>query len=628
MRYQPYAIAIRCVTLLLVLTTLAGLESDALAARLTTQTDVPWPLYNQHYDGQRFSPLTEITPANVTRLKVACSLRLGDDGPFQSGPLVVDGLLYVTTAHTTVALDPTSCAVRWRHVYQPTAKEVWIVNRGAGYADGRLFRGTPDGHLLALDAKSGAVLWITQAGDPAHGEYVSAAPIAWQGRVYVGLAGSDFGIRGRIMAFDTLTGKESWHFNTIPMGSEVGANSWRNPASALHGGGGTWSSYALDEQSGELFLSVGNPGPDYLPDRRPGNNLFTNSMVVLDAKTGTLKWWYQVTPNDSHDWDLAAAPMLFRDSTGRSRVALGAKNGHLYVIDRHSHQLVFKTALIRQQNISSLPTPEGVRVCPGGQSGVHWNGPAFDPIDQRLIVGAVDGCGVFKSLPDTLHEEGAPYGGGYFVPDQEPPFGWISAVDDRSGRLAWRYRSDAPIVAGMTVTAGGVVFTGDLAGHFLALDRRQGKRLFSLDTDGAVAGGVITYSIAGRQYVATTSGNVSRTSFKTTGTPTLMILALDATPLGTVSVMTTANPDAAVTRTLGFIDINWGMLQYEKFCASCHGPRGEGISGPTLKDLTTRRTIESTIDSIQHPKAPMPALYPSTLNEQDVADLASYIRRF
>ena len=501
------------------------------------------------------------------------------------------------------------------------------MNRGLGFANGLLFRGTPDGNLIAQDARRTSDLTVT-VGDSSKGEYVTAAPLVWNGMVYVGIAGSDFGVRGRIMALDARSGQQIWRFNTVPLADEPGAQTWKSPAAAANGGGGTWSTYTLDEQSGELFSAVANPAPNYLPEIRLGDNLFTNSLVVLDARTGKLKWWYQVTPHDSHDWDLAAAPVLLRDASGASRVALGSKNGYVYVIDRSKHTLVFKTALVRMENTQLTPTPEGVHVCPGAQSGVHWNSPAYDPVEHRLIVGSVDACGTFKSLPGTTFRDGDPYGGGYFVADTEPPFGWISAIDARTGTFAWRYRSDAPIVAGITPTAGGVVFSGDLDGNFVALDRRSGRRLLSMPTGGAVAGGVITYAIDGHQYVATTSGNISRTSFKSTGTPRIIVLALDGPEHATVLSAAAPDPDEATTRKLGFVDINWGKLEYEKLCMACHAPQGQGGSGPSLRDLKSRRSIDNTIDWIKHPKAPMPQLYPAVLSEQDVADIATYIRSF
>jgi alcohol dehydrogenase (cytochrome c) len=403
------------------------------------------------------------------------------------------------------------------------------VNRGVAYLDGRLFRGTPDGRLLALDAMTGAVVWEDSVGDSGVGEFISSAPIAWNGMVYVGLAGSDWGIRGRMMAFDAATGKERWHFYTIPMGSEPGAETWKIPETARHGGGAQWTSYALDTTSHELFVPVANPSPDFAPQSRPGDNLYTNSMIVLDAGTGQLRWHYQLTPADGFDYDLGAAPMLY-DTDGGARVALGSKDGHVYAIDRASRELVFKTPVTTIINADSAPTVTGILACPGSLGGVEWNGPAYHPKLKTIYVGAVDWCATFvttTSTPTFKPGEGH-VGTSYAPPAGATATGWLTAIDAQSGAKKWQFHAPQPIVAGVTPTAGGVVFTGDLAGTFYAFDAASGKVLLRHETAGAIAGGIVTYMVGGRQYVALTSGNISRTTFQTGGSPTLIIMALGA----------------------------------------------------------------------------------------------------
>jgi glucose dehydrogenase len=209
--------------------------------------------------------------------------------------------------------------------------------------DGRVFRGTGDTRLVALDAATGKLLWKNIIGDPWLGESASAAPLAWQGVVYMGIAGSELGVRGRVMAYDAATGKELWRFNTIPMGNEVGAETWKRPESAKTGGGGVWGAMSVDATTGELFVPVGNPWPDIDLGYRPGNNLFTNSVVVLDARTGALKWWHQVSPADWQDLDLVAAPVLYRDSKVRDLVVIAGKDGYVTAVDRDTHKVVFRT---------------------------------------------------------------------------------------------------------------------------------------------------------------------------------------------------------------------------------------------------------------------------------------------
>ncbi len=485
-----------------------------------------WASYNGGYDSQRFSALNQITAANVAGLRPLCEVKLGEEGSFQSGPLVVGDTLIVTTPHSTIALNATNCAVVWRNIDRPRAKDVFPVNRGAAYLDGRVFRGTPDGRLLALDSKTGNVVWENPVGKPGLGEFISSAPIAWKGTVFAGVAGSDWGVRGHVMAFDAVTGKEKWRFNTVPMGAEPGASTWKIPASAKHGGGAQWTSYTLDTVSNELFVPTANPAPDFAPQARPGDNLYTNSVVVLNASTGHLSWYYQVTPHDGLDWDLGAAPMLY-DATDGPRVALGSKNGNVYSLDRTTHKVMFTTPVTTISNANAVPTAKGVDVCPGPLGGVEWNGPAYDPQTKMIYVGAVDWCGHYiTTTGKSVYAPGELYMGTSYTPVTGNATGWLTAIDAQTGQVKWKFHAPQPVVAGVTPTAGGIVFNGDLAGNFYAFDASSGKVLFTYKFPGAIAGGVVTYAIGGKQYVATTSGNVSRTTFQTAGSPTLVVMAL------------------------------------------------------------------------------------------------------
>src|SRR5262245_48379320 len=398
----------------------------------------PWPTYNNGYDGQRYSPATQITPANVGSLERVCEAQLGDAGSFHAGPIVIDDTLYITTAHTTVALDATNCAIRWRHVYKPEQQEVYAVNRGAAYLDGRLYRGTGDGRVLALDAHTGQELWRVKAGDPTKGEFFSSAPIAWKDLVFIGAAGGDWGIRGYVLALDAKTGAERWRFYTVPMGQEPGADTWARPEHAAHGGAAMWTTYTLDTSTGELFVPSGNPAPDFSPDARPGSNLYTDSLVVLDALTGKLKWYHQFKSNDGLDYDFGAAPALYKSGAGRSLLAAGSKDGNLYALDRSSHAVVFKTPVTTIKNADARPTPQGVDVCPGPLGGVEWNGPAVDPAGI-VYVGSVDFCWTVASASGTPeYKAGELYFGTGQTPLQSPGHearGWVHAVDGATGKI-------------------------------------------------------------------------------------------------------------------------------------------------------------------------------------------------
>lgn len=587
-----------------------------------------WTTYNGGYSSQRYSPLDSINTGNVAGLKPLCEVQLGEEGAFESGPIVVGDVLYVTTAHTTLAINAANCGVLWRDVYHPAETEVFQVNRGAAYLDGRLFRGYADGRLAALDASTGKRLWTVKAGDPSVGEFLSSAPIAWDGLVFVGLAGSDWGIRGQMMAFDAATGQEHWHFYTIPSGNEPGADTWSLPATVRHGGGGMWTSYTLDPQTGELFVPVGNPSPDFDPAHRPGDNLFTDSVVVLDAHSGKLLWWYQLVHHDGLDWDLGAAPVLFAGQQG-NRVALGSKDGLLYALDRGTHQLVFKTPVTTIDNADAKPTLEGVHVCPGALGGVEWNGPAYDPRTGSLYVGAVDWCQVYKRALSYDYVPGEMYMGTSAAPNpSDSSGGWVTAVDADSGKVRWSFHAPTPVVAGVTPTAGGVVFTGDIGGDFYAFDAQDGKVLLKFASGGSMAGGVVTYAVQGRQYVAFASGNVSRLgTFNTSGSPTLVVMTLGVEASGPVRVVL---PDAGVALTQAGTQgespgPGQGQQVFGAFCSGCHGNHGEGGVGPSLQDEGTRKDLAAVVAWIKDPTPPMPKLYPKPLSDADVQAVAVFV---
>ncbi|MEP6942185.1 MAG: PQQ-binding-like beta-propeller repeat protein [Betaproteobacteria bacterium] len=494
-------------------------QSELDAADAST-TD--WLMYNKGYRGARYSTLSRINTRNAGRLRPVCIFQLGELGTFSTGPVVYDGILYATTHLGTYAIDATTCRKIWTHQHVAQGPEMNATNKGVAIAGGRVIRGTQDGFLYALDAKTGERLWLRQVADWSIGEGVGAAPIVWNDVVYVGKAGGDWGIRGRMLAFNVADGSLAWAFDLIPGGNAIGADTWKDSASTEHGGGAAWVTYALDRDTGTLFVPVGNPGPDFKKSMRPGANLFTISTVALDAKTGKLKWWYQLRPNDDHDWD-ATVVSLF-DSAGRKLVATAGKEGILHVVDRADGKLVFKLPMTTLLNHDAPLTPEGVRVCP--VAGVQWNGPAYSPQTGLLYVNAIDWCTVFKSGPDPKWVATIPYTGltnGWGTNDPIDQWsGWINAVDPRTGKMAWRVHTPAPMYAALTPTAGGVVFTGDLEGNLLALDARNGKSLYRFNTGGPIAGGVVTYERNGAQYVAVASGS-SGGSIPLSGSTTIVI---------------------------------------------------------------------------------------------------------
>jgi len=434
--------------------------------------------------------------------------------------------------------------------------------------------------------------------------------VAWNGLVFTGTAAGEFGIRGRVMAFDAATGREVWRFYTIPNGDEAGADSWANKEWAKHGGGGSWSSVTIDPSNGEIFIPVGNPVPDFTPSDRPGQNLFANCVVVLDALSGKLKWWYQTKADDPQDNDLAAAPILYRDSKYRERVAAAGKDGYLHIIDRDTHKLVVKTAVTTVDAKQLPPSPNGVHMCPGAAGGVEWNGPAFDPVLNSLFVGAVDYCSIFKSNPGSTYVPGGLNYGGTWTPGSAPATGWISALDADTGKIRWQYHAVAPVLSGITPTAGGIVMGGDNAGNFLIFNSANGDVIKKIETGGSLSGGVITYDVAGTQYVAFTSGNISRTVFGATGRPTIIVMAV---------------PDARAASSGGarMPDAQHGRQLFYGMCAGCHGSDGKNIvlNGNDLTTVGQRKSVAELIAWIKNPKPPMPKAFPEPMQPSEEADL-------
>ncbi len=503
------------------------------ARELLHPRDQDWLLYNRDYRSQRFSSLAQINSTNASSLLPVCVLQLGTRGSFEAGPIVYRGTAYVTTPRTVEAFDAASCQRRWTYTYTPTANTptanipaaavALATNRGVALYAGRVFRGTTDGHLLALDAATGRLLWDAHVADGRAGYFLSAAPVVIGGRVIIGLAGADWGADGRLYAFDARNGTKLWAFDFIPTGAQFGADSWQS--GSAHGGGSTWTSVSVDTDRHLVYAPVGNPAPDFDLTPRGGANLFTDSVVAIDLNTGKLAWYAQQNAGDSHDWDTTAAPVLYAQG-GRRYVAVVSKDGWLYLYDRDSHALLSKSEVSLHVTADVPVGIEPLHTCPGIEGGVEWNGPAYDPQLGALYVGSVDWCGSF-SRKATGYVEGRPYFEGQFTPDPpESARGWVRAFDAATGQQRWAYHDAAPVDGGVTATAGAVVFTGDQDGWFLVFDARTGRVLYRFETGGAIGGGIVTYAVNARQYVMVASGNASRTTARPGGAATVLVFAL------------------------------------------------------------------------------------------------------
>jgi alcohol dehydrogenase (cytochrome c) len=490
-----------------------------------------WLFHNHNYAGTRHSPLSEITTANASRLTPACIFQMGERDNFQTGPIVHDGVMYITTMLTTLALDASTCRVKWRHTWEAKDDTGWQRNRGVAVKDGHVVRATPDGYLVALSADRGALLWARQVSKPDAGETFTMAPMLFEDLVLIGPAGSENNVQGWVGAFRLSDGTPAWRFNTVPKPGEKGYETWKNPKQIPVGGGAVWTAFSLDVGAAELHIAVTNPSPDLPIHLRQGDNLYTNSIVALDVRSGALKWFKQLIANDSHDWDVTHASPLFTasiDGQPRRLIATAGKDGVLRALDRESRRVLYETPITTRENADVPVGLTPIRACPGVLGGVEWNGPAFSPQTGMLYVPAVDWCTTFVAYEQVRHIPGKLYMGGDTTMD--PPAkaqGWLTAVDGATGAVRWKYRSPRPMVAAVTTTAGGVLFTGELTGDFLALDAQTGRELYRFNTGGPMGGGIVTYSARGRQYVAAASGSPSSYWVdRNAGAPTIVVFAL------------------------------------------------------------------------------------------------------
>jgi PQQ-dependent dehydrogenase (methanol/ethanol family) len=481
--------------------------------------------------GYRYSSLSLINDQNVSKLTRLCSFDVGERGSFPAAPLVYQGVLYATTAFGVYAINAATCQKLWSYTYKPAANTTARSNKGAAIADGRLFRGTADGHLIALDAVTGALLWNRVLANVAVGESLTAVPLVWQGIVYVGKTGGELGIRGEIMAVGAADGNDIWQFYTIPGPGQTGADTWETAGSYEHGGGATWTSFSLDAAAGLLMVPVGNPGPDFAPQVRPGSNLFTNSLVALDARSGQLKWWHQLVGADFHDWDTSVVA-AFDTADGSQLVAGAGKDGYLHVVDRANGVLRFKAPLVsRYENgTAPIPTTAYLRFCP--VAAVQWNGPAFSPATGLVYMNGIDWCGSAIEGPTPIYLPDHSYLGwatpsGYAVRDPiTEANGWVNAFDPETGQRKWSYRLSTPPVAGLIATAGNILITSEVNGNLIVIDATTGALLYRYSLNaGAVDGGVITYEVNGRQFIAAAAGDNNPT-YGATGENTIVVLGL------------------------------------------------------------------------------------------------------
>jgi alcohol dehydrogenase (cytochrome c) len=497
-------------------------------------TTTDWPSYNKTLTSERFSDLSQINIKNAAQLKVLCTYDTWRLTSFETGLIMVEGALIGTTEFDIFSIDPSTCAENWR-THEEYPAYILPTNRGAAYLDGMLFRGTQDGRVLAYDFKTGKRIWEATIGDAKKGEDVPAAPIAWNGLVFVGNAGGDFkGGKGRMYALDAKTGKIVWEFYLVPkvegdvaLGPEgtspLDTSTWKNIPGAPISGGGTWTSATLDPTAGLLYVPVGNPAPDFDNSVRQGDNLFAGSVVVLDARTGAYKNHFQLVPKDWHDWDVSNPPALIKTAGGKSLMAVSPKDGHLYGFDLSDNKLLYRTPVTKIENVEEpFAVDKDVHFCPGAAGGEEWNSPAYDRLTNLILTPDIEWCSTVR-LQTREEIAAAPLGQPWTGERSLNPFdefgeftradrvwaGWLYATDADTGVWKWRLQSNYPIFGAVTPTAGGLVFFGDMGGNFYALDAATGEKLWGQKIGGAIAGGVITYAVNGAQRIAVATGYVS-----------------------------------------------------------------------------------------------------------------------
>jgi alcohol dehydrogenase (cytochrome c) len=511
--------------LVFALAALAASIQIAIAAPPATPP-ADWPAYNRTLAGDRYSPLAQITTANVGQLTLRCAFTLPELVSFQTGPLVVDGTMYFTSFEGSYAIDAASCKEKWSRHDKSAGLPGLAVNRGFAYLDGRLYRGTADAHVVALDAADGHVLWDRALAVEGPGISIAMAPIAANGRVYVGNAGGDtVGVTGHAYALDARDAHLIWRFDVVPE-QGYARTTWTNPRLPISGGA-FWTSFTLDVAQGVLFVPAGNPAPDFDSLDRTGEDLYADSVIALDAASGRMLAYNQLVKHDSHDWDVDSAPTLVTTRAGRRIIASANKDGLLSILDRSKIDrsaaaagaevpiipLLSQTPTTTRENVDvPLSREHLVHFCPGMGGGVEWNGAAFSPRTDSLFVGAVDLCAHVQLVRElVVPAPGQVWFGtsGSMAEMAEPPGtarGWISAFDAENGRVRWKFQAPHPVVAGVTPTGGDLVFAADRGGDVFALDQRNGRVLWQLSTGQSIGGGLVVYRAGGHELLGVASG--------------------------------------------------------------------------------------------------------------------------
>ena len=491
---------------------------------------------NANYANSRYYPAKQINTTNVAKLRPTFTFQTEVLESMETAPVVVDGTMYITTSYNHVyAIDPVTGKQKWHYKHKMGPVTTYCCgpnNRGVAISGDHVFMGTLDAKLVALEAKTGKLVWETQIADPELGYSETMAPVAVNGRILIGTNGGEYGIRGFVKSFDAKDGKLQWTFYTIPekghegvwaVNDASGRNMHRDIAGekeqlAKQGGdfyktlgGGVWMTPAVDLETNTAFFVVGNPSPDLYGAERPGDNLYTDSIVAVDLNTGKYKWHYQYVAHDVWDVD-AVSPVILteaKDKNGKMvKVAIhGGKTGFVYVHDRATGELIrLSEPMVPIDGMWTLPTKEGAKMMLGANGGVEWSPMAINPVSRMVFAANL-------LQPMTYHVEPSKYpggklwlGGAFKTIPSEKQSGRLSAVNLDTGKVAWKFDTDEPLIGGVLATAGGLVFNGEANGLFRAFDAKNGKKLWEYQTGAGVNAPPVSYTIKGKQYIAVAAG--------------------------------------------------------------------------------------------------------------------------
>jgi alcohol dehydrogenase (cytochrome c) len=526
-----------CAAILLVVTTLyadcvtaqqtaspvganVSVEARDLLARPVGEN---WTSYNGDYSGRRYSNLREINADNVAHLRAAWIFHPGNSQNLEVTPLVIRGVMYVTSANNVFALDARTGRMVWH--YQRTVSSGLLddaaahKNRGVAVWGDSVYTETDDAHLLCLDAHSGGLRWDVEYADKAKHYGATSAPLMVNGSVIVGTSGGDSGVRGFIAAYDAVSGKEKWRFWTIPAPGEFGSSSWPGD-SYLHAGATTWMPGTYDPELKTLYWTTSNASPDFVGDTRPGDDLYTACVLALDPDTGKLKWYFQFTPHDLYDYDATETPVLVdTEESGELRHLLvqANRNGFFYVLDRTNGKFLRATQFVAKMNWAKgidasgrpilsgrIPTAKGEYICPGIDGATNWYSPSYNPDTKLFYVIAFESCDQYFAIPRTFHTGETYYNTGTKRPSNEHSQKILLALSVADGKPVWRYPQvgRGSSSGGTLTTSGGLVFFGDDADSFEAVDAASGRALWHFNTGQRFVASPMTYAVDGVQYVA------------------------------------------------------------------------------------------------------------------------------